>query len=63
MKVSELAAELKMSSKEIIEKAESMGIEAKIATNNLNKIDATTIKNAILAKRKKDSKKIGRAHV
>lgn len=55
MKVSELAAELKMSSKEIIEKAESMGIEAKIATSNLSEMDATAIKNAILAKRKKDS--------
>lgn len=55
MKVSELAAELKISSKEVVEKAESMNIEAKIATSNLSDVDAEAIKNVILAGRKKDS--------
>ena len=55
MKVSELAKELGITSKEVVEKAANMGIEAKAAQSNLSDIDATAIKNSILAKKKKDA--------
>ena len=55
MKVSDLAKELGITSKEIVEKAKQMGIEAKAAQSNLTDIDATAIKNNILAKKKKDA--------
>lgn len=55
MKVSELAVELKIGSKEVKAKAESMGIDVSTATDELSEMDAKAIKNAILAKRKKDS--------
>ena len=53
MKVSELAKELGITSKEVVEKAANMGIEAKAAQSNRSDIDATAIKNSILAKKKK----------
>ena len=55
MKVSELAKELGITSKEVVEKAANMGIEAKAAQSNLSDIDATAIKNSILVKKKKDA--------
>ncbi len=55
MKVSDLAKELEMPSKELIEKATSMGIEVKGATSSLSDIDEKTLRNIILAKRKKES--------
>lgn len=54
MKVSDLAKELEMPSKELIEKATSMGIEVKGATSSLSDIDEKTLRNIILAKRKKE---------
>jgi len=53
MKVKELAEELGMTSKELIEKADSMGIEAKAANSNLEEIDVKSIKNSVKAKKKK----------
>ena len=55
MKVSDLAKELGITSKEVVEKAVAMGIEVKAAQSNLTDIDATALKNSILAKKKKDA--------
>ena len=55
MKVSELAKELGVASKDIVEKAKSMGIEVKAAQSNLTDIDATTLKNIFLANKKKEA--------
>ena len=55
MKVSELAKELGMTSKSLVEKAQSMNIDVKAANSNLTDIDATTLRNIINAKKNKDS--------
>ena len=55
MKVSELAKELGMTSKSLVEKANSMNIDVKAANSNLTDIDATTLRNIINAKKNKDS--------
>jgi len=55
MKVHELAKKLDMSSKELIEKAKSIGIEVTSANSALSEIDEKTLENAIKAKRKKDT--------
>lgn len=55
MKVSDLARELEMTSKELVEKATSMGIRVKGAGSPLSDIDEKTLRNIILAKRKKES--------
>ena len=55
MKVSELAKELGMTSKSLIEKAASMNIEVKAANSTLTDIDATTLRNIINAKKNKDA--------
>ncbi len=55
MKVSDLAKELGMTSKEIVEKAVAMGIEVKAAQSNMTDNDAAALKNNILAKKKKDT--------
>ena len=55
MKVSELAKELNMTSKDLIEKANSMNIEVKAANSNLTDIDATTLRNIINTKKNKDT--------
>lgn len=45
--------ELGITSKEVVEKAANMGIEAKAAQSNLSDIDATAIKNSILARKRR----------
>ena len=44
MKVSDLAKELGMTSKEIVEKAVAMGIEVKAAQSNMTDNDAAALK-------------------
>ncbi|MDR1272489.1 MAG: translation initiation factor IF-2 N-terminal domain-containing protein, partial [Clostridiales Family XIII bacterium] len=46
MKVSELAKELKKTNKEIIEKANELGIPAKGATKNLDDIEVSRIRSS-----------------
>lgn len=48
MKIHELAKELDMEAKEVLKKAQSMGIEAKDKDSTLKDIDATAVKNTIL---------------
>ncbi len=55
MKVSELAKELGVTSKEVVEKANAMGIVVKAAQSNLTDIDATTLRNIFISKSKKDA--------
>ncbi len=55
MKVSELAKELGMKSRDLLEKAASMNIEAKAANSNLSDIDATALRNMINAKKNKEA--------
>ena len=55
MKVSDLAKELGITSKEVVEKANAMGIAVKAAQSNLTDIDATALRNSIQAKNKKDA--------
>jgi len=53
MKVHELAKKLEMTSKELMEKASSMGIEAASPSSSLSEINAKTLENTIISKRKK----------
>ncbi|MEG0392393.1 MAG: translation initiation factor IF-2 N-terminal domain-containing protein, partial [Anaerovoracaceae bacterium] len=55
IKISELAKELEIAGKELVEKAISMGIEVKSEDSDLKEIDAKTLKNTIMAKRKKEA--------
>ena len=55
MKVSDLAKELEMPSKELVERATAMGIQVKGAGSSLSDIDEKTLRNIILAKRKKEA--------
>ncbi|MGI6257590.1 MAG: translation initiation factor IF-2 [Anaerovoracaceae bacterium] len=55
MKVSDLAKELEMPSKELVERATAMGIQVKGAGSPLSDIDEKTLRNIILAKRKKEA--------
>ncbi len=48
MKIHELAKQLDMDSKDVLEKAQLMGIEAKDKNSTLEDLDATAVKNAIL---------------
>ena len=52
-KVYEIAKELEMESKELLEKINIMGIEAKTHNSMLSDIDATSVENMILHNRKK----------
>lgn len=47
MKIHELAKELNMDSKEVLDKARAMGIEVKDKNSTLEDIDATAVKNTI----------------
>jgi len=48
MKLYELAKELGMGSKELVEKVQAMGIDAKSHMSNLSDIDATAVRNTVL---------------
>lgn len=48
MKIHELAKQLDMDSKDVLEKAQSMGIEVKDKDSTLEDLDATAVKNTIL---------------
>lgn len=48
MKIHELAKELDMDAKDVLQKAQAMGIEAKDQDSTLKDIDATAVKNTIL---------------
>jgi translation initiation factor IF-2 len=55
MKVHELAKKLEMTSKELLEKATSMGIEVTSANSAFSDIDAKTVENTIIANRNKEA--------
>jgi translation initiation factor IF-2 len=55
MKVHELAKKLEMSSKELLDKATSMGIEVTSANSAFSDIDAKTLENTIIANRNKET--------
>lgn len=55
MKISDLAEELNVTAKELVEKAKSIGIEAKTVKSLISDIDVKTLKNTVLAKRAKGS--------
>jgi len=55
MKVHELAKKLEMTSKELLEKATSMGIEVTSANSAFSDIDAKTLENTIIANRNKET--------
>ena len=48
MKIKDLAAELNLTGKEVLEKAKSMGIEVAKISDELNDMDATAVKNTIM---------------
>lgn len=48
MKIKELAAELNLTGKEVLEKAKSMGIEVSKTSDEMSDIDATAVKNTIM---------------
>ena len=48
MTIKELAQELKLTGKEVLEKAQSMGIDVKKLADELSDVDAKTIKNSIM---------------
>ena len=47
MKIKELAAELNLTGREVLEKAKSMGIDVSKISDELTDIDATAVKNTI----------------
>lgn len=61
MKINELAKELDMDSKDVLEKAQSMGIEVKDKASTLSDLDATAVKNTILRSKKGAETKIVKA--
>lgn len=48
MKIKDLAAELNLTGKEVLEKAKTMGIEVSKISDELSDIDATAVKNTIM---------------
>ncbi len=61
MKIHELAKELDMDAKEVLEKAQSMGIEVKDKNSTLRDIDAKAVKNTVLRNRSGAETKIVKA--
>lgn len=61
MKIHELAKQLDMDSKDVLEKARSMGIEAKDKNSTLEDLDATAVKNTILRSKSGAETKIVKA--
>lgn len=60
MKIIELAEELKIAGEEVLEKAQSMGIEVTDSSDELSDMDAKAVKNTILRKDAKSETKIAR---
>ena len=60
MKIIELAEELKIAGEEVLEKAQSMGIEVTDSSDELSDMDAKAVKNTILRKNAKAETKIAR---
>lgn len=60
MKIIELAEELKIAGEEVLEKAQSMGIEVTDSSDELSDMDAKAVKNTILRKNAKSETKIAR---
>ena len=60
MKIIELAEELKIVGEEVLEKAQSMGIEVTDSSDELSDMDAKAVKNTILRKNAKSETKIAR---
>ena len=60
MKIIELAEELKIAGEEVLEKAQSMGIEVTDSSDELSDMDAKAVKNTILRKNAKSESKIAR---
>ncbi|MEG0829817.1 MAG: translation initiation factor IF-2 [Anaerovoracaceae bacterium] len=58
MKIHELAKELEMSSKDVLQKVQSMGIEAKTHMSALTDIDAKAVRNTLLKGKKGSETKI-----
>lgn len=61
MKIHELAKELDMDAKEVLKKAQSMGIEAKDKDSTLKDIDATAVKNTMMRSKSGAETKIVKA--
>lgn len=61
MKIHELAKQLDMDSKDVLEKAQSMGIEVKDKDSTLEDLDATAVKNTILRSKRGAETKIVKA--
>lgn len=61
MKIHELAKQLDMDSKDVLEKAQSMGIEVKDKDSTLENLDATAVKNTILRSKRGAETKIVKA--
>ena len=61
MKIHELAKELDMDAKEVLEKAQSMGIEVNDKDSTLKDIDAKAVKNTVLRGRSGAETKIVKA--
>lgn len=63
MKIKDLAAELNMTGKDVLEKAKSMGIEVANISDELSEIDATSVKNTIMRSGAHAETKVVRATV
>ena len=60
MKIKDLAAELKLTGREVLEKAKGMGVEVSKVGDELSEIDATSIKNTFLRANAKAETKVAR---
>ena len=61
MKIRDLATELRLSGKEVLEKAKSMGISVSKETDELSEMDLTAVRNTLIRSREKDETKVVRA--
>lgn len=61
MKIKELAAELNLTGKEVLEKAKTMGIEVSKISDELSDIDTTAVRNTIMKSRAHTETKVVRA--
>ena len=48
MKIKELAAELSLTGKEVLEKAKSMGIKVSSIGDDMSELDTTAVRNTIM---------------
>lgn len=61
MKIKELASELNLTGKEVLEKAKTMGIEVSKISDELSDIDTTAVRNTIMKSRTHTETKVVRA--